>query len=61
MTDKLSGLVLQKGARALLQGRPVVIEAIVDLDLVRVRDLTTANGRMSRPSPSAGKHETAPN
>lgn len=41
MTDKLSGLVLQKGARALLQGRPVVIEAIVDLDLVRVRDLTT--------------------
>jgi putative transposase len=41
MIRKLLSLVLQKGARARFQGRPVVIEAILDLNLALVRDLAT--------------------
>lgn len=41
MMRKMTGLVLQKGARALLHDRIVVILAIVDLNLARVRDIAT--------------------
>ena len=41
MSANPPSVVLQNGAKALYEGRPVVIESILDLNLIQVRDLAT--------------------
>jgi putative transposase len=45
MTHKMQALVLQKGARALYQGKIVVIEAVLNLNLAMVEDLTSGEAK----------------